>query len=175
MESLSLCSDFSKTRVEIRTKAMEILGSHKTYPQFLEPTPNSPLPKGEGPGVRAEPRRRPGWRFWLLWVLASAVGWAVGWAVVSAVFGTIVDWAVGWAVGRAMRGAVVGAAQWLVLRRQVRRAGWWILASTVGWTVGRAMGLVVFGASFGVVEETVFGAVVGAAQWLVLHLSLIHI
>jgi hypothetical protein len=43
-----------------------------------------PLPVGEGegvraegPGVRAEPRRKPGWGFWLLWVLASSVGLAV--------------------------------------------------------------------------------------------------
>ncbi len=36
----------------------------------------------------------------------------------------------------ALGGAVAGILQWLVLRRQVSRAGWWVLASTVGWALG---------------------------------------
>ena len=130
-----------------------------------------PLPVGEGegvraegPGVRAEPRRKPGWGFWLLWVLASSVGLAVGDAVVRAVGG---------AVSGAVFGAVAGVAQWLLLRRQVRRAGWWILASTVGLAVGLAVVNAVVGAVSGAVPSDVVGAVVGAvsgvAQWLILR------
>jgi hypothetical protein len=102
--------------------------------------------RAEGPGVRAEPRRKPGWGFWLLWVLASSVGLAVGLAVVGAVSG---------AVPLDVVGAVAGVAQWLLLRRQVRRAGWWILASTVGWAVGLA------------VVNAVVDAVVDAVGWAV--------
>lgn len=36
----------------------------------------------------------------------------------------------------ALAGAVIGLMQWLVLRRQLTSAGWWILASTIGWLVG---------------------------------------
>jgi hypothetical protein len=129
-----------------------------------------PLPVGEGegvraegPGVRAEPRRKPGWGFWLLWVLASSVGLAVGLAVGDAVdaVARAVGGAVSDAVGGAVVGAVSGVAQWLILRRQVRRAGWWILASTVGWAVGGAVG--------GAVGLAVVGAVSGVAQWLILR------
>jgi hypothetical protein len=149
----------------------------------------SPLPPGEWegvraewPGVRAEPRRKPGWGFWLLWVLASTVGWAVGLAV-----GDAVGDAVGGGGVVAMVAAVGGAgvAQWLLLRRQVHRAGWWILASTAGWAVGLAVGGAVSHAVVGAVGSAmrfavllavgdavggaVAGAVVGAAQWLILR------
>jgi hypothetical protein len=172
----------------------------------------SPLSLGEGPGVRAEPRRKPGWGFWLLWVLASTAGWTVGGAVSDAVFhaafnavlNAVVDavgWnvieAVGWNVAYAVRltvveavggavvgagvGAVAGVAQWLLLRRQVRRADWWILASTAGWAVGLAVGDAVFHAVLnavggavgwavaGAVVGAVGGAVAGVAQWLLLR------
>jgi len=36
----------------------------------------------------------------------------------------------------ALSGAVTGILQWLVLRGQVSRAGWWVLASTLGWGLG---------------------------------------
>jgi hypothetical protein len=148
----------------------------------------SPLPPGvpfgddKGPGVRAEPRRKPGWGFWLLWVLASTVGWAVGLAV-----GDAVGDAVGGGGVVAMVAAVGGAgvAQWLLLRRQVHRAGWWILASTAGWAVGLAVGGAVSHAVVGAVGSAVrfavllavgdavggavAGTVVGAAQWLILR------
>ncbi|MFQ5858467.1 MAG: hypothetical protein ACE5LU_22950 [Anaerolineae bacterium] len=32
--------------------------------------------------------------------------------------------------------------QWLVLGRQVSRAGWWVLASAIGWAAGWALGWV---------------------------------
>ena len=35
-------------------------------------------------------------------------------------------------VGMVVRGAVVGTAQWLVLRRRLHRAGWWVLATALG-------------------------------------------
>jgi hypothetical protein len=36
----------------------------------------------------------------------------------------------------AVSGAVAGILQWIVLRRQVSRAGRWVLASAVGWAMG---------------------------------------
>ena len=104
-----------------------------------------------------------GWRVWLWWVLASVVGWGVGGVVLGPVFG-VVEPAFGLLVASAAVGAIGGAAlgalQWLVLRRQLARAGWWIAASTVGWAVG--------GAAFGLVG----GAVAGCLQWLVLRRQL---
>jgi hypothetical protein len=37
----------------------------------------------------------------------------------------------------ALCGAVTGTLQWLVLRRKVAQAGWWILATTVSWGLCR--------------------------------------
>jgi hypothetical protein len=75
----------------------------------------------------------------------------------------------GWIVVGALGGAVTGILQWLVLRAQVSRAGWWVLASTVGWGLGmvgtRAFEvLAIFG---GLVGGAVLGAVTGGALvWL---------
>lgn len=99
-------------------------------------------------------RARVVWRFWFQWVLVTAVSWAVG------------------VLGGVLFGAVVGVAQWLVLRRHIPRAGWWVLASTVGWFVA----LNVSGALDRVLDWTLWyisgavgGMAVGAAQWLVLR------
>lgn len=72
------------------------------------------------------------------WILATFLGWMTpfgiakiaslfdpaGWAfytisAVSILFGTV--------------GGVLGLAQWLVLKAQVRLAGWWILISALAW------------------------------------------
>jgi len=123
-------------------------------------------------------RAQAGCGFWLLWALASTAGLALGFSVSFAALETL-----GKAMANAMAVAVVGAgigasvgtAQWLVLRRQVSRAGWWALASAVGLAVG-------FAVAFAVVEATdeseavgfavagmVGGASVGTAQWIILR------
>ena len=117
---------------------------------------------------------RAGW-----WVLASTVGRVVGLAVGAAVVEVG-----GEALSSALVGASVGIAQWLVLRRQVSRAGWWVLASTVGLVVGtavsfgatdplleaRAVALAAVGLAIvvrGAVGGAVFGALTGGVLvWL---------
>jgi len=86
--------------------------------------------------------RQAGW-----WVLASAAGAGLTGLVVESL---LVDtglldrvWLLSWGAGvllmGATVGAVVGAAQWVVLRRWVRRAGWWVLASSAGVALGDAL------------------------------------
>jgi hypothetical protein len=91
---------------------------------------------------------RSGW-----WVLASIVGFAVGFAVAIAMLDSMDGAAVG-----AVVGASIGIAQWLVLRLQFSRAGWWVLASIVGF----AMGFAVLETMDGFVVGAGVGAVVGA-------------
>ena len=138
------------------------------------------------------------WRVWLWWVLASMVGWAVGGYVGVAMGGglsrgIIVTGYVGVTAGV----TVAGALQWLVLRRQVARAGWWVVTGIVsgavvgilvvvlGWVVGvvgRLVGGAAWGASWGpdwsaepggdvgfVVAVAAGGTVLGVLQWLVLR------
>ncbi len=110
---------------------------------------------------------RSGW-----WILASSVGLAIGLVVGVAMSAAGGDDAVAAVVSLAVLGASVGIAQWLVLRRQVSRAGWWILVSVVGLAMGLAATIVVFGvgdgngnvggAVTGALQDAIFGGVIGA-------------
>ncbi len=113
------------------------------------------------------------------WVEASTVGGAVGWAMGGAL-ALVVDEVQIFTMVFAVGGASVGIAQWLVLRRQVDRAGWWVLASTVGWAMGVAVALALGGMRGwdlifaiillpvgGIVASAWYGAITGGAMvWL---------
>lgn len=72
------------------------------------------------------------------WVSA---GFGAVLAVGVVIFGVgAVDSDVGWIVGVSLFGTTVGVLQWLVLRSQVSRAGWWVAASTLGWAAGMPFG-----------------------------------
>ena len=91
------------------------------------------------------------------WVLASLGAAAVVGVVVFGVGAVNTD--VGWVAGTGLFGTVAGVLQWAVLRRQVPRAGWWVLASTVGWVVGMPAGEMLgwngLGAAYGIITGTV--------------------
>ena len=101
---------------------------------------------------------RAGW-----WVLASTAGLAVvvggfGWTTAEGFDTDVLDWEL------ALGGAVTGILQWLVLRGQVSRAGWWVLASTVGWGLSMVGNL---SEAPCLVGGVVLGAVTGVALvWL---------
>ena len=65
------------------------------------------------------------------WILASIVGWVAGWLI--ALIAVPED-------ARLLAGVVLGlstgAAQWTVLRREVRWAGWWVIISALAWATG---------------------------------------
>ena len=127
-----------------------------------------------------------GWGWWLFWVMANLAGWAVlGWVTAGFTTG-------GWAETLSLSPLVLflswvvpGVLQWLVLRRKVSRAGWWVLATTVGYFVGWNGAIVLVGVVgwlgsnyvSGIVGETVgwillwgsYGAIIGVPQWLVLR------
>jgi hypothetical protein len=69
------------------------------------------------------------------WILASIVGFGVGKEV-----GDLVAQAGSGAVGSGLAGLALGtslgSAQWLVLRRYVEAARWWIVASAIAWAIG---------------------------------------
>jgi hypothetical protein len=76
--------------------------------------------------------------------------------------------ALGWGLG----GMMMGLGQWLMLRRRVRRTGWWILATALAWpaAIWASWGLEGLVGNWGgwYPGWAVIGAVVGLAQWLVL-------
>lgn len=121
-----------------------------------------------------------GWGFWLLWVLASTVGWFSGFII-----GKIGAFAIHDSLSRhnymgavfvAALAAGVGILQWLVLRRRLSRAGWWVLASIVGLAGGGVVGPTAVAlavgdpTTWGVVGFLVVGwAMAGLMQWFVLR------
>jgi hypothetical protein len=108
-------------------------------------------------------------RFWLHWMLANIPAWVVGAFLFWALADKIVSFALGpgaVAAFGAVLGLVVGTAQWLVLRRHVPGAGWWVAASVVAGALGLAVSDAL--SHVGAVA-LVLGAVIGAVQWPVLR------
>jgi len=147
-------------------------------------------------------RRSIGWLSLLLWILASAVGWDLTSFLVLAVvlpalgvsirgetvterteFLVTGQWIVPGIILGILFGVMVGVLQWLVLRRHISRAYWWIAATVAGLTIGTPLGIValspVFTGPIGVSglswlyfvprAAIVAGVVVGLLQRLVLR------
>ena len=85
-------------------------------------------------------RSQVGTGFWFWWLIAGVTGLGVGLGLLGALIETlaslssIVSSITVVAVAGAVVGASLGVAQWLVLRRHIPRAGWWVLA-TLGFAV----------------------------------------
>jgi hypothetical protein len=109
--------------------------------------------------------------FWLRWV-PTFIGFIAGGALGTAVAGRL-DSVTAALIGGAVTGAVIGGGQWLVLRRVLPGAKWWIGASSVGNAAGLAIGapLVDYGTGPGdlVAQGAVGGLVIGVLQALVLY------
>ena len=70
-----------------------------------------------------------------------------------------------WVAGTASFGILLGILQWLVLRRSVRNAGWWVVACAAGWLLGMPAGQEVGWNGLG----AVYGAITGIAIVLLLR------
>jgi hypothetical protein len=99
------------------------------------------------------PRSHVGWSFGFTWALATFTG------SISGLFMGLVYFPLGWiivALSEAgidivrlytekfvaalsvgiMTGLMIGLLQYLLLRKQIKYAGWWILTTVLGWVVG---------------------------------------
>jgi len=106
-------------------------------------------------------------------LLGLAGGFAVGFAINGAVSGIASQSVFGGIIG-----ASIGALQWVVLRRRLSRAAWWVVATTLGMGLGFALVRVVTptvsevlggGPVYGLVNGGLVGTLVGTLQWLVLR------
>jgi hypothetical protein len=68
------------------------------------------------------------------WILATAAGWMAGLALAI----PLVPAGMGILTG-ALVGTTTGTAQWLLLRRRVHWAGWWIGVSVLAWAMGASL------------------------------------
>lgn len=147
--------------------------------------------------------RSRGWH--LRWVVANVVGFTAGGAIAGTIaeemgqsnYGVVTS--TGDAVLIATRtagtalavwGATVGAAQWLVIRRDLTRVGWWVPGTSAGWALAGVVAGILSGSMGGAVtgighDVGVWGFVVAAAvgilalgllpvtfQWMMLHRQL---
>jgi hypothetical protein len=116
-----------------------------------------------------------GWRLWSQWVLANAAPFLVVYILIASL-GTLLGHDAQGVLAYLVLVAMLVTLQWAVLRRQVSRALWWLLATLVGIPVGAAASIPVLAAMDTAGQEvagvlvgiTLFGGVLGAVQWLVL-------
>ena len=101
---------------------------------------------------------RSGW-----WPLASVFGWGAGFSIgveIAQRLG-LSDIMFGLVVG-VLIGTLLGLSQWVVLHRQVTKAGWWIPASTFAWAsslIYYRPGITGVGAVYGILSGIVTGIV----------------
>ena len=72
-------------------------------------------------------RIKKAWR----WLVFSSLAWITGYIL----FILLIPQQMGLLIGPFL-GAVLGIVQWLILRREVEWAGWWIPISILAWTTG---------------------------------------
>lgn len=65
------------------------------------------------------------------WGIFSTIGWIGGYIL----FVTLLSADLGILLGPVL-GLAVGIPQWLILKKEVDWAGWWIIMSIIGWTTG---------------------------------------
>lgn len=82
------------------------------------------------------------------WILFTALGWAVGAIPLFIALPDGMDFVAG-----VIMGLTTGTAQWLILRREVYWAGWWIALNIVGWSTGMGLlpGFLLTGAMAGAI------------------------
>jgi hypothetical protein len=155
--------------------------------------------------LRPQSRNWWGWKLWLRWALANVAGEVLGLGLAGVVAivmvltigepGTaLVTLMMAWVMiaAGALEGVIVGFAQWLVLRRRIRRMSRreWITATAIGafaaWVIGMAPStLMALNQSAGsspppeisdavryalaAVMGTASGMILGAPQWRVLR------
>jgi hypothetical protein len=68
------------------------------------------------------------------WFLATAAGWVLGYFLV--LLGVPVELE---PLNGIVLGLTTGVAQWLLLRKELSWAGWWVAFSVMGWTTGLAL------------------------------------
>lgn len=97
--------------------------------------------------------RRPLTRIrWRVWAMATAIGAFVAWTLgmipstfiftnadtggaASAPMSDLMVYVLAAVMGFVL-GSILGVPQWLVLRRHLPKAGWWVLANALAWMVG---------------------------------------
>ena len=97
--------------------------------------------------ITLQQRLRHAWR----WIVATALGWSLGSGIILFFMPNVMDFIAGVVIG-----ITTGTAQWMILRREIHWAGWWIVINVVAWTTGLALlpGILLTGILAGLVTGT---------------------
>jgi hypothetical protein len=116
-------------------------------------------------------RKRVSWAS--MWIWVTAAGWVISIPLALSLYtwlqsisaSAFVDvW--GKTIQATMIAILIGTIQWLLLRRHISRAGWWILANLIGWKAASLTA--VAGAMVSVLDSIPMGISVGVITGLVL-------
>ncbi len=77
-----------------------------------------------------QPRIRRAWR----WIIATTFGWLLGSTLIQAILPDGMNFLAG-----VILGLTTGSAQWLILRKELYWAVWWIVINVIAWTTGMAL------------------------------------
>lgn len=112
--------------------------------------------------------------FWVQWVFGTGVGFLLSLLFVEVGVRPHIG-----ALHGAIGGVAIALVQWLVLRQQYYRIGWWILATLLSWAFIGGSGLGALGwiaprtellgirIFYGCLDGAMVGAFLGLGQWLV--------
>ncbi len=130
---------------------------------------------------------RPGWNFWLRWILGT-IGGLILLLLLSVPINAIVFFFTGGpeagspppltaalfvSLGWVVAGAAFGLGQWWALRSELAGSGWWVVATAAGYPLGGLLQQAFPGIdnpalrSFSMALS--FGLAIGIAQWLFLR------
>jgi hypothetical protein len=124
--------------------------------------------------MTTQPRPQIGSAFWIVWVLANAVGmfgYAIGVVIVSRLYEWNLDASL--ILASATVGLALGFVQWLVLRHWGFNDARWIWASLLGWMAGtliaKALGPYIGVGFTSTAEDIGISIITGALQMYVLR------
>lgn len=92
------------------------------------------------------------------WIVATSIGWIAGYFITLFMLPQELETFTGMIIG-----LTTGFAQWMILRRELHWAGWWIIFSAIGWITGLTLlpGILLTG--------TMAGALTGLALEILLR------
>lgn len=122
-------------------------------------------------------RRRIAGASW--WIPASLLGFPIALVIADKAMRLLGDFAAAPILLGVLFGFLSGAMQWLVLRRQNARAGWWLPAHLLGALVGGTLGIIAFhsAALIGLYQFTwaAAGAMFGAGLGAITGIALVRL
>ncbi len=80
------------------------------------------------------------------WILATTIGWSISFSMLLFIEVFYINYytpSVHRVVVNALSLVIFGLAQWLILRSEVQKAGWWVMAYAIGFAVSSGIAITI--------------------------------